>query len=301
LIHARPGAAGPRGAVMYEAFFGFREAPFNLTPDPKFLFMTPDQREALAYLTYGIQERKGIMVVSGEVGVGKTLLIRALMNQLDDSTATALVMNAMLTFNQLLRMALIDFGLRPGARDKVEMLVTLQRFLIELGEEGRNAVVIIDEAQNLTPAILEEFRLLSNFETSTQKLIQIVLVGQPELKETLNSHRLRQLRQRIPGICELYALAPGGVSEYVRHRLRIASEGAATEIFSPEALAAVATYSKGVPRVINSLCDRALLISYVLDQRQVGAESVRKAIVELEHGFQGGRPRSQAAAAGAGA
>ncbi len=286
---------------MYEAYFGFREAPFNLSPDPRFLFMTPDQREALAYLTYGIQERKGILVVSGEVGVGKTLLVRGLLNQLDSSVETSLVMNAMLTFNQLLRMALVDFGLRPSGRDKVEMLLTLQRFLVELAEEGGNAVLIIDEAQNLSPASLEEFRLLSNLETSTHKLIQIVLVGQPELKETLNSHKLRQLRQRIPGIAELAALAPEGVSEYVQHRVRVASEGAANQIFSAEALASVAAYSKGVPRVVNALCDRALLISYVLDQRQVSGESVRKAIEELEHGFQGGRPRSQPAVAGAGA
>lgn len=287
---------------MYEAFFGFREAPFNLTPDPKFFFMTPDQREALAYLTYGIQERKGILVVSGEVGVGKTLLVRALLNQLDESVVTALVMNAMLTFNQLLRMALIDFGLRPTGRDKVDMLMTLQRFLLDLGDEGRNAVVVIDEAQNLSPASLEEFRLLSNLETSTRKLIQIVLVGQPELKGTLNSHRLRQLRQRIPGICELSALASDGVGEYIRHRIRIASEGMAGTIFGPDSLTAIAEYSKGVPRIVNAVCDRALLISYVLDQRQVSIESVRKAIAELEHGFQGGgRPatRGQAAVTGA--
>jgi general secretion pathway protein A len=271
---------------MYEAFYGFKEPPFNLTPDPRFLFMTRDQREALAYLTYGIQERKGFLVLSGEVGVGKTLLVRALLESLDESVESALVMNAMLTFNQLLRMALVDFGLRSTGRDKVDMLLILQRYLLELQEEGRNALIIVDEAQNLSPASLEEFRLLSNLETSTRKLLQIVLVGQPELTETLNSHRLRQLRQRIPGMCELHALAPAGVGEYIQHRVRVASEGRAGGVFSDEAIREVALCSRGVPRTINLLCDRALLISYVLDRQQVDAECVTKAITEIERGFE---------------
>jgi len=281
---------------MYEAFYGFKEPPFNLTPDPKFLFMTRDQREALAYLTYGIQERKGFLVLSGEVGVGKTLLVRALLDALDESIESALVMNAMLTFNQLLRMALVDFGLRSTGRDKVDMLLTLQRFLLELQEDGRNALIVVDEAQNISSASLEEFRLLSNLETSTRKLLQIVLVGQPELTDTLNSHRLRQLRQRIPGMCELHALAPEGVGEYIQHRVRVASEGMVGQVFHEEAIREVAQCSKGVPRVINLLCDRALLISYVLDRRQVDAGSVRKAIAEIERGFEPARRGKEALA-----
>jgi general secretion pathway protein A len=274
---------------MYEAFYGFREAPFNLTPDPRFLFMTPDQREALAYLKYGIQERKGFLVLSGEVGVGKTLIMRTLLGQLDEQVASALVMNAMLSFGALLRMALLDLGVTVGGRSKVDMLLALQRFLLETHARGGNTLLIIDEAQNLTPASLEEFRLLSNLETSTAKLIQIVFVGQPELVQLLNSHRLRQLRQRIPGVCELHPLAADGVAEYIEHRLRVASEGRTGQLFEPEALREVAAHTRGVPRLINVVCDRALLIGYVRDRRRIGVESVREAIEEIERGYQTGR------------
>jgi general secretion pathway protein A len=273
---------------MYEGFYGFKEAPFNLTPDPKFIFMTADQREALAYLKYGIQERKGFLVLSGEVGVGKTLIVRTLFGQLDETVETALVMNAKLTFNQLLRMAIVDFGLMPLGRGKVDMLLTLQQFLLRLHESGRTALLAVDEAQNLSPNTLEEFRLLSNLETSSEKLIQVLLVGQPELKILLNSHGLRQLRQRIPGMWELSPLAPEGVGEYIEHRVRIASGGEMRRVFDSEALHEIAGITRGVPRAINVLCDRALLIGYVRDRRTVGREIVREASEELEKGF---RPR----------
>jgi general secretion pathway protein A len=274
---------------MYEAFYGFREAPFNLTPDPRFLFMTPDQREALAYLKYGIQERKGFLVLSGEVGVGKTLIMRTLLSQLDEQIASALVMNAMLSFGALLRMALLDLGVTVRGRGKVDMLLALQRFLLETHARGGNTLLIIDEAQNLTPASLEEFRLLSNLETSTAKLIQIVFVGQPELVQLLNSHRLRQLRQRIPGVCELHPLAADGVAEYIEHRLRVASEGRTGQLFETEALREIAAHTRGVPRLINVVCDRALLIGYVRDRKRIGVECVREAIEEIERGYQAGR------------
>ncbi len=285
--------------ATYEAFYGLAEAPFTLTPDPKFLFVTPDQREALAYLTYGIQERKGFLVLTGEVGVGKTLIVRTLLTQLRESVETAVVMNAMLTFKQLLHMALIDFGIPLRASGKVEMLLTFQQFLLRLRDSGRNAVLVIDEAQNLTPASLEEFRLLSNLETTTQKLIQIVLVGQPELKTTLRAHNLRQLRQRIPGIWELQPLAADGVGAYIEHRIRIASEGRVAEVFEEPAIAEVARYSSGIPRVINVLCDRSLLIGYVHDRKRVGAEHVRLAIKELERGFERAGGPAEAALTGA--
>jgi len=283
---------------MYEAFYGFGEPPFNLTPDPKFLFMTPDQREALAYLSYGIRGRKGILVLTGEVGVGKTLIIRALLNQLDDSVRSAMVMNVKLSFVQLLRMALLDFGLQPKRRGKLDMLLTLQEFLLDLRARGRNGVIVVDEAQNLSPASLEEFRLLSNLETYTEKLVQIILVGQPELKSLLNSHRLRQLRQRVPGMCELHPLAPEGVGEYIEHRLRVASEGRAGRIFDGEAVRAVVEYSSGIPRMINSVCDRALLIGYVYDQRSINARTVGEAIEELERGFEPAKRRVETAMTG---
>ncbi len=272
--------------ATYEAFYGFREPPFNLTPDPKFLFMTPNQREALAYLTYGVQERKGFLVLTGEVGVGKTLIMRTLLNQFGDSVETAIVMNAMLTFKQLLGMALIDFGLPLAGQGKVEMLLAFQQFLLRLRDQNRNAVLVIDEAQNLSPTSLEEFRLLSNLETSTQKLIQIILVGQPELKETLNAHRLRQLRQRIPGIWELRPLDEKGILEYIDHRTRIASVAKTGGIFDDSAVYEVAKYSGGIPRVINVVCDRALLIGYVYDRKKIDGEIVRTAIDEIERGFR---------------
>ncbi|MBD3236735.1 MAG: AAA family ATPase [Candidatus Eisenbacteria bacterium] len=272
---------------MYESFYGFQEAPFNLTPDPKFIFMTPDQREALAYLQYGIQQRKGLLVLSGEVGVGKTLIVRSLFEQLDETVETALVMNAKLTFKQLLHMALCDLGLQPG-RDKVQMLLTLQQYLLQLHQTGRTALLAVDEAQNLSSATLEEFRLLSNLETRSQKLLQILLVGQPELKTLLNSHDLRQLRQRIPGMWELSPLAPQGVGDYIEHRLRVASGNGLAHIFDEEAVAEVARYSRGIPRSINVLCDRALIIGYVYDRKQIDGAIVREAIEELEKGF---RPR----------
>jgi general secretion pathway protein A len=282
---------------MYQTFFGFTEPPFNITPDPKFLFMTPDQREALAYLTYGIRGRKGILVLTGEVGVGKTLIVRTLLSQLDASVQSALVMNAMLSFSQLLRMALLDLGLEPK-RGKLDMLLALQEYLLDLRAQGRNGVLVIDEAQNLSPSSLEEIRLLSNLETHTEKLLQIVLVGQPELKTQLNSHRLRQLRQRIPGMAELHALAPEGVGEYIDHRLRVASEGRAGRIFDEQAVTAVARYAKGIPRLINSVCDRALLIAYVNDQRTIGERVAREAIEEIERGFRSGRRTAEPAATG---
>jgi len=286
--------------AIYEAFYGFREAPFSLTPDPRFLFMTPDQREAMAYLTYGIQERKGFLVLTGEVGVGKTLIVRTLLNQLDESVETAIVMNAMLTFKQLLGMALLDFGLPLQGQGKVDMLLTFQQFLLRLRDAGRNAVLVIDEAQNLSPTSLEEFRLLSNLETANQKLIQIVLVGQPELKSLLSSHRLRQLRQRIPGIWELKPLADcRGVGEYIEHRVRIASEGRTGGVFDEEAVKEISRYSAGIPRVINVVSDRALLIGYVQDRKRLGVEIVRNAIDELERGFRSREPVTGASMTGA--
>jgi general secretion pathway protein A len=293
------GHAAGEDMATYEGFYGFREPPFNLTPDPKFLFMTPDQREALAYLTYGIQERKGFLVLTGEVGVGKTLIVRTLLTQLDESVETAIVMNAMLTFKQLLGMALADFGLPVHNQGKVEMLLALQQFLLRLRDQGRNAVLVVDEAQNLSPISLEEFRLLSNLETSSQKLIQIVLVGQPELRGLINSHRLRQLRQRIPGVWELRPLEERGVGEYMEHRVRIASDGRTGGIFDEAAVGEVARYSSGIPRVINVLCDRALLIGYVHDRHRIGSDIVRSAIEELERGFRGERRASHATATGA--
>ncbi len=267
---------------MYEAHFGLREAPFSMTPDPRFLFLARSHRDALAYLHYGIDERKGFLVLNGEVGVGKTLVIRTLLGQLPEDVRTAIVMNARLTFKQLLYMSLVDFGLRPPGRTKVDLLMTLQDFLLEIRNGGGNAVLIVDEAQNLTEEALEDFRLLSNFEASNTKLLQIVLVGQPELRQLLARRSLRQLRQRIPGIYDLNPLPPDSVREYIAFRLRIAADGNVPGLFEEDALDLICRHSHGIPRLINQICDRAMLVGYARGADSVEAEHVSDAASELE-------------------
>lgn len=266
---------------MYEAYFGLRESPFSITPDPRFLFHTRNHRDGLAYLHYGIEQRKGFLVLTGEVGTGKTLIIRTLLGQLPDDVETAIVMNARLSFRQLLYMALLDFNQNPPGRTKVDLLLTLQQYLLKVRNKKGNAVLIIDEAQNLSERSLEEFRLLSNLETTSSKLIQIVLVGQPELKTLLNKHSLRQLRQRIPGIFDLERLPAEAVHEYVDFRLQVASEGAVSGLFSPEALDQVARLSNGIPRMINQICDRALLIGYARGVEVIEPDHVVEGAQEL--------------------
>lgn len=266
---------------MYEAFYGLSDPPFSITPDPRFLFLTRNHRDALAYLHYGIEQRKGFLVLTGEVGVGKTLVIRTLLGQLSTDVETAIVMNARLSFRQLLYMALLDFDLQPPGRSRVDLLMTLQHFLLRLKQQGRNAVLIIDEAQNLSEKSLEEFRLVSNLETASEKLIQIVLVGQPELKALLNRHSLRQLRQRIPGIFELSRLPEETVREYVDFRLGVASGSRVSDLFDPAALDLVSEISQRIPRLINQICDRALLIGYAQRLDRIGFDAVREAAREL--------------------
>ena len=272
---------------MYEAHFGFRESPFQITPDPRFLFLTQSHRDALTYLTAGVRDRKGILVLTGEVGTGKTLMVRTLMDRLPEDVQTAIVMNARLTFEQLLYLALLDFGVPPKSRSKVDQLITLQEYLLRLRDQGSTAFLTIDEAQTLTQESLEELRLLSNLETTTEKLFQILLVGQPELKATLDQHSLRQLRQRIPGIFDLSRVPAESVWEYVEYRIQIASEGRCSGLFNKEALEDIVTFSKGIPRLINQVCDRALLVAYAWGADQVEKLHVREAIRDLEGGFLG--------------
>lgn len=278
---------------MYEAYFGFKESPFSITPDPRFLFLTQSHRDALAYLHYGIEQRKGFLVVSGEVGVGKTLVIRALLGQLPDDVETAIVMNARLTFKQLLYMALIDFGLTPTSKSKVDLILTLQEFLLRLRDRKSNAVLIIDEAQNLSEQGMEEFRLLSNLEAANTKLIQIVLVGQPELRALLERPVLRQLRQRIPGIFDLSGLPLDAVGEYIDFRTQVASEGKVRGLFHESAVAEIGRLTGGIPRLVNQLCDRSLLVGYAQGADRIDGEQVQAAGEELEMGRD--RPRPPAA------
>lgn len=270
---------------MYEGYFGFLEPPFQITPDPRFLYLTRSHRDALTYLTQGIRERKGILVLTGEVGVGKTLMVHTLLSQLPRNVETAVVMNARLNFKQLLYLALLDFGVEPSGRTKVDLLLTMQEYLLRLGNRDGTALLIIDEAQTLSQESLEEFRLLSNLETSTQKMLQILLVGQPELKVTLAQHSLRQLRQRIPGLCDLSSLPPDSVCEYVEHRLSVASEGRCNGLFSPSAMNEVVQYSRGIPRLVNQVCDRSLMIGYASGADRIEGTHVQQAVRKLEEGY----------------
>lgn len=267
---------------MYEAFYGLAEPAFAITPDPRFLFLTRGHRDALAYLHYGIEQRKGFLALTGEVGTGKTLLIRTLLGQLPDDIETAIVMNARLNFKQLLYLALLDFNVQPAGKSKVELLLALQQFLLKLRDKSGNAVLIIDEAQNLSEESLEEFRLLSNFETANAKLIQIVLVGQPELRALLNRHSLRQLRQRIPGVHDLSRLPAESVREYVDFRLQVASKGKTTGLLTDRAIEELARVSGGIPRIVNQICDRALLVGYVKSAERIDLDHVREAARELD-------------------
>ena len=237
-----------------------RQAPFNITPDPSFLYLSASHREGLAQLSYGIRARKGFVVLTGEVGTGKTTLIHALLNDLNGSAQTALIFSTIVSPADLLRSVCEEFGLIEPKRPLQEIhdyLVSLNEFLLESYRKGENCALIIDEAQNLSAEVLESIRLLSNFETSKDKLLQILLVGQPELAVRLNSPELRQLKQRVMLRHHLRALSLQECCEYVSNRLKVA--GAERTIFTPNALESIYSYSGGIPRIVNVLCDNALL------------------------------------------
>ncbi len=246
---------------MYTRFYGLNEKPFSLTPDPRFLFLSGSHQEALAHLLYGIEQGEGFIAITGEVGTGKTTLCRALLQRLGPGTEVALVFNPILLGEELLRTVSIEFGLVTEGYSRADLNNQLNRFLLQTSREGRRALLIIDESQNLDPATLEEIRLLSNLETSSSKLIQIVFFGQPELDEMLDSRELRQLRQRIT---VRWTLAPLNVAEtrdYVRHRLKVAA-GKECDLFTDKALREIQRRTGGIPRLINVLCDRAMLAGY---------------------------------------
>jgi general secretion pathway protein A len=267
---------------MYQKFFGLRESPFNVNPDPRYLFMTKQIQEALAGLTYGIQNRKGFILLTGEVGTGKTTLLNRLLDWLrGQKVATAYIFNSQLEVNHLFDFIMADFEIPYDSREKSQVLLRLNQWLLERYRAGETAVLIVDEAQNLSPEVLEEIRLLTNLETATEKLLQIVLTGQPELEEKLKLPQLRQLRQRITLRCRTAALSLDETFGYIAERLRIG--GASGEpIFSKEAIQTVHMYSRGIPRVVNLLCEHSMINAYVDSLRPVPAHLVEEVAREFQ-------------------
>jgi general secretion pathway protein A len=278
--------------AIYLQFYGLEREPFGVTPDPEFLFMTPGHREVLAQLLYAIQERKGFILVTAEVGMGKTTLLQALRQELDSTTAVAYVSNSMLPFQGILEYMLEEFELEKPGESHAQRLVTLQNFLIERHRIGQNTVLILDEAQNLYPQTLEQIRLLSNVETTKEKILQIVLVGQPELAARLDMPELRQLKQRIGMICSIPPMTRAGTRNYIRTRLRMAG-AQDLGLFGEDALQRISEYAEGTPRVVNTVCDHCLLIGYADQTRRIDTGIVGQAIEYLEAGRRP-RPRPRA-------
>jgi general secretion pathway protein A len=269
---------------MYLRHYGFQDPPFSVTPDPKFFFETRDQREALAYLHYGVRDRKGFLVVVGEVGVGKTICLRSFLRQLGNRADSALLLSTSLEFPELLTVALEDFGVPGRGKKKVDLLLDLNAFLLQADRADRDVVLIIDEAQNLSASVLEELRQLSNLETDDRKLLTIILAGQPELRDKLGMNELRQLRQRIPGICAIRPLTFAETRSYIEHRLRVAGGSRRAVLIADGAYEWIHAYAGGVPRLVNIVCDRALLIGYVEDRSIIDETLVRQAVRDLERG-----------------
>ncbi len=269
---------------MYKGFFGLKENPFNVSPDPRYLFLTKEIEETLSSLMYGIQTRKGIVTLTGEVGTGKTTLVNRVLDWLHQrATKTAFLFNSRMNSSQLFDFILSEFDIPCESRSKSQQLMKLNQWLLERFAAGETAVLIIDEAQNLTFPVLEEIRLLTNLETSTEKLLQIVLSGQPELEEKLNLPQLRQLRQRIMLRCKTGALTKEQTRDYMSERMKI---GGATEngqpIFSPAAVETIHLYSLGIPRVVNLLCEHALINAYVEQQRPIEPKTIEDVAREFQ-------------------
>jgi len=267
---------------MYLSFFGLNEKPFAITPDPRYLYLSERHAEALAHLLYGINEAGGFVQLTGEVGTGKTTIVRSLLAQTPKNAEIALILNPRMTAPEFLLTICeeIGIGVPDASTESLKDLVDiLSQYLLRAHSAGRRVVLVVDEAQNLAPAVLEQVRLLTNLETNTQKLLQIILIGQPELRELLARNELRQLAQRITGRYHLHPLSADETAAYVRHRLRVA--GATTDIFSGPALREIYRLSVGVPRVINVICDRALLGAYSMDSHRVTATLVRHAASEV--------------------
>jgi general secretion pathway protein A len=282
---------------MYKSFYNLQRNPFEITPDPSFLFPTTRHNEALASLYYGVTAHRGFVVLTGEVGTGKTLILRSLLGLVQRrDVAFALIFNPTLSPLEFMRYILGDFGLTVAGNAKDELIHVLNTFLLQRHQRGLTTLLVVDEAHHLSPEILEEIRLLTNLETSQQKLLQIVLAGQPELEQKLDSHELRQLKQRIALRCHLNPLSLNETREYMGRRLQIAGAPAAGEIFSAPAIEAVFRHSRGIPRLINTICDNALLSGYAKNEVTITpeiidgvAQDLRLGVVALEPNHAGTR------------
>lgn len=270
---------------MYLEYYGLNEPPFDITPNPRFLYFSTKHREALNHLLYGIKERKGFVQLTGEVGAGKTTICRAMLEKLGDEYATALILNPVLDADHLMKAIAMEFGLDVKGRDKLETLAAINHFLLALVEKGQDAVLVIDEAQDLTDGLLEQIRLLSNLETDERKLLQIVLMGQPELRDRLNHAGLRQLRQRITVRYHLKPLSRLEIGQYVQHRLQVSGANGAP-YFSAGAVWRIHRYSRGIPRLVNAVCDKCLLAGFVKQRDSIDFGMVGLAIRELEGRIQ---------------
>lgn len=266
---------------MYESFYHLEEQPFGSTPDPKYLYKSAGHRNALAYLANGIYRKKGFLALIGEVGVGKTTIIRSFVHAMQPTLDMAFVLNSKLSFDELLYLILHDFGVEAESTSKVRMLTKLNEVLVERFAANKNPVIVIDEAQNLTGDVLEEIRMLSNLETNDQKLVQIVLVGQPELDVMLRRRELRQLKQRIAGIHRMQTLLPGEIVQYVEFRLRTAGLPEGGLEFTTDAYRTLWDCTGGVPRLINLICDRALGLGHVRKTHRITRELVTASAREL--------------------
>ena len=273
---------------MYEAFYGFQENPFRLTPDPRYLFLSATHQEALGHLLFGVSEGNGVVVLTGEIGAGKTTLLRTLVGDLNAPTTVAYIFNPALSAVELLQSINADLGLSADSTSKKDLTDELNHFLLAQQAAGRRVVVIVDEAQNLEPSVLEQLRLLSNLETEQEKLLHIILAGQPELREMLAKPELAQLDQRVTLRWHLGPLRAEEAAAYVRHRLCIAGDGREAPLFSPAALRQVYRFSGGIPRLINILCHRVLLVGYTQEETYIRPKMIRHAIRELRRHTTGG-------------
>ena len=267
---------------MYTAFFNLKAKPFQLTPDPEFLFLSKVHKRALTYLNYGITENAGFILVTGEVGTGKTTILRTIMKNLAADISLSRINNTRVSSEQLLAMMNEDFGIATQGKDKTEMLNDLTNFLVHQYAQGSRSMIIIDEAQNLTPELLEEVRLLSNLETDKAKLLQIVLVGQPEVRKTLARPEMRQLRQRINMSCHIQPLSRAETEEYIYHRLEKAGNRNAVE-FCEGTLDAIYAFSRGIPRLVNIACDFLMLSAFAEEKREITTALVKEVIGDLEN------------------